>query len=142
MSFSVQVPVRFAHVDPAGIVFYPRYFELMNGAVEDWIADVSGSTFLDLHRDRRIGLPTVRLETDFVAPSRLGDLLDIAIAVERLGSSSCAVRYLISCRGEVRVRASGVLVCMDLDAARAVPWPDDLRAGLASVMTEPSPAEV
>ena len=31
--------VRFGHCDPAGIVFYPRYFEMLNALVEDWISE-------------------------------------------------------------------------------------------------------
>ena len=34
--FVSQVEVRFRHFDPAGIVFYPRYFEMINDFVEEW----------------------------------------------------------------------------------------------------------
>ena len=29
--------VRFSDCDPAGIVFYPQYFVMFNGLVEDWV---------------------------------------------------------------------------------------------------------
>ena len=32
--FSFSQDIGFRHCDPAGIVFYPRYFEMMNDAVE------------------------------------------------------------------------------------------------------------
>ena len=35
-AFRTAYLVRFAHCDPAGIGFYPRYFDLFNSAVEDW----------------------------------------------------------------------------------------------------------
>ena len=33
MTFTTQRKVRFQHCDPAGIVFYPRYFEMINSVV-------------------------------------------------------------------------------------------------------------
>ena len=32
-------PIEFNHCDPAGIVFYPRYFEMTNSVVENFFAD-------------------------------------------------------------------------------------------------------
>jgi 4-hydroxybenzoyl-CoA thioesterase len=130
MSFTTRTQVRFAHVDAAGIVFYPRYFEMLNGAVEDWFADALGVDFLSLHQQRRLGVPTVKLESEFFAPSRLGDLIDINIVVTQVGRTSCDVRYVLSCDGQDRVRASAVLVCMNLDAQKAAPWPQDIREKL------------
>lgn len=130
MNFTLTLPVRFAHVDAAGIVFYPRYFEMLNAAVEEWFAAATGSSFADLHHIRQLGLPTLKLESRFIAPSRLGELLDVSVATERIGRTSCAVGYRIGCGTSDRVIASALLVCMDLATGRAMPWPDDLRSGL------------
>ena len=35
-TFYSDMLVRFSHCDPAGIVFYPQYFIMFNGLVEDW----------------------------------------------------------------------------------------------------------
>lgn len=131
MSFVLEMPVRFAHIDAAGIVFYPRYFEMLNATVEEWFAARTGCGFAELHLERRLGVPTLKLDSDFVAPSRLGDLLAIELIVDRVGRSSCPVQYRITSGGETRVVASAVLVCMNLDTGRSEPWPDDLRAGIS-----------
>lgn len=131
----LELPVRFGHVDAAGIVFYPRYFEMLNAAVEQYFADRVGVDFRQMHLERHIGVPTVHLEADFAVPSRLGDRLSIDLIVDKLGRSSCAIRYVIRCGDEVRMRASATLVCMDLVKASAVPWPDDMRARM---IVEPS----
>ncbi|MFT3964361.1 MAG: thioesterase family protein [Sphingobium sp.] len=125
MSFATDVLVRFAHIDAAGIVFYPRYFEMLNGAVEDWFAAM-GHDFASMHLGRHIGVPTVKLEAEFVAPSLLGDQLTIAITPQRVGRSSCPIDFVVTCDGEVRLRASAVLVCMDLKAKKSMPWPEAL----------------
>lgn len=135
MAFIHHTPVRFAHVDAAGIVFYPRFFELLNAAVEDWFAAL-GRDFRALHLDDRIGTPTVRLECDFLAPAMLGDLLEIALTPVKVGTSSCTYGFAFACAGTLRLKGEGVLVCMDLEAQRARAWPAGLgaalRAGLPS----------
>src|SRR5690606_5360794 len=131
MSFTTRSKVRFAHVDAAGIVFYPRYFEMLNGAVEDWFAEGLGVDFAELHLTRGLGVPTVSLDSRFAAPSRLGDELDITIEVKSVGRSSCAVAYTVACGDEVRMTAQGVLVCMILAEGRSTACRDDVRDGLA-----------
>jgi 4-hydroxybenzoyl-CoA thioesterase len=123
MTFVSQQPVRFAHVDAAGIVFYPRYFEMLNAAVEDFFADVAGVDFRTLHLEQGLGVPTVKLESEFVAPSRLGDLLDFQIDVVRVGRSSLELSVDVRSDVELRFRVRVVLVCMDLKEGRSQPWP-------------------
>jgi 4-hydroxybenzoyl-CoA thioesterase len=126
MTFISQQLVRFAHIDGANIVFYPRYFEMVNAAVEDYFAQAIGVSFASMHRDRSLGVPTVKLEAEFFVVSRLGDLLDFALDVSRVGKSSANVDVRISCGGELRFQAKVVLVCMDMRAGRSTPWPVDM----------------
>jgi 4-hydroxybenzoyl-CoA thioesterase len=132
--FQTQALVRFAHVDAAGIVFYPRYFEMVNAAVEDFFAHFVGVDFRVMHLERGTGVPTVDLKCEFKQPSRLGDVLDIGISVTRLGASSITLHFDFLCAGELRMTVDNVLVCMDLPSARAQPWPDDLRSRLQSMI--------
>ena len=127
MPFTTHVQVRFADVDGAGIVFYPRYFEMLNGAVEDWFADM-GCDFRTMHLVRGMGVPTVKLECEFRAPSELGDILSISITPTHLGRSSCTLAYDISVAGEQRLRATSTLVCLNLKTKKSMPWPEELSA--------------
>jgi 4-hydroxybenzoyl-CoA thioesterase len=136
MSFKVSTQVRFAHIDAAGIVFYPRYFEMLNGAVEDWFAQDLGCDFSVLHKVRGLGVPTVHLETDFVAACELGEWVDISLEIERLGEKSVTLRFAFSVAGERRLGGKVVLVCMQLGVKRALPWPDDLRAGMQNALVD------
>ncbi|MFP5455634.1 acyl-CoA thioesterase [Rhizorhabdus sp.] len=129
MGFRTTAQVRFAHIDAAAIVFYPRYFEFLNGAVEDWFAAM-GHDFHGLHVRRQLGVPTVSLQCEFQAPSELGDILDIDIEPRRIGGSSCAYDFRMSAGGQQRILGNGVLVCMDLSARKSVPWPEDMRAAM------------
>ncbi len=127
--FRNSATVRFGDCDPAGIVFYPRYFEMFNNLVEDWCGAVLGLGFRELVLERQLGLPTVSVQTDFVASSTLGDVLSAELRVHKLGRSSITVAIrLLADDGRERVRATLVLVLMDLPTARAMRIPDPLRA--------------
>ena len=133
--FTTEVTVRFGDCDPAGIVFYPRYFEMFNNLVEDWCAQGLGMSFRELHLQRGLGLPTVHVETSFVAPSELGDLLRAQLRVQKIGGASVTLRVrLAGPAGEDRVRASLVLALMNLKERRAVPIPEPLHARIAAFM--------
>ena len=127
MSFEARVKVRFADVDPAGIVFYPRYFEMLNGAVEDWFEQVLGLDFKSMHLVRKIGVPTVKLEAHFLAPSELGEELLVTITPRDVGRSSCEIGVTFSGAGRERLRADIVLVCLDLATQRSIAWPETVR---------------
>ena len=136
MIFVSRAPVRFAHVDAAGIVFYPRYFEMVNAAQEDFFAEMIGIDFCTLHIGHGLGVPTVKLESEFFAPSRLGDMLDIALTVTRCGQSSAGLAFHITCNGNRRLNVQSTIVCMDLKAARSTPWPQRIRDRLEPLATQ------
>ena len=131
MAFVSTVLVRFGDVDAAAIVFYPRYFEMLNGAVEDWFAQM-GFDFHRMHTELRIGIPTVKLTSEFLAPSHLGEKLAIEIAPHPPGRSSCAFDFRFSGDDRDRLRGSAVLVCMNLTTQASMPWPEELRSRLVA----------
>lgn len=120
MSFSKKKNVRFAHCDPAGIVFYPRYAELCNEIVEDWFREGIGIDFRQLQEELRLSVPAVRLKLEFVAPSVYGDVLDFSLQVREIGSSSFSVSLLARCEGRERVRGELKLVLISLASMRSV----------------------
>lgn len=127
--YRTQVPIRFTHCDPAGIVFYPRYFEMFNDLVEDWCRDGLQFPFPELISNRGWGVPTVRLEVDFVAPSTFGEVLTATLRVQSVGASSIALEIQLSGpQDDVRVRGKVVLVLIDRKTQKAIPLPEDLRA--------------
>lgn len=127
---SRNIVVRFEHCDPAGIMFYPRFFALVNEMVEDWFATL-GHSFAALHVARHKGVPSVRLEAEFVAPVRMGETLTQVLGVEEIGRSSCALKHIASVGDKVVARFDQTIVYADLASMRAEPWPDDLRAAIA-----------
>jgi 4-hydroxybenzoyl-CoA thioesterase len=128
-----QRSVCFAHCDPAGIVFYPRLFEIVHDAKEEFFGTVLGQPFRELFRSLNRGLPMVRLETDMLAPARHGDVLDSAIDVSRL--------YVMTREGEARLNGRTVVVHTGLDTGRPVPIDGPLRSALERFMNGNLPLE-
>lgn len=127
-AFEREITVRFSHCDPAGIVFFPQYFVMLNQLVEDWFTEELGIRYADLLGPRRIGLPTVSLSSDFTAPSRMGDRVALGLSVLRIGGGSLTLELGCRCDDEPRMRARQVLVTTSLETMRAVALPDDVRA--------------
>lgn len=125
-NFEREILIRFSHCDPAGIVFFPQYLVMFNGHVEDWFNDCLGVDYANFVSERRFGLPIVKLDCEFKAPSRMGERLMLSLRVTRLGRSSLSLAIGIHGPG-MRVQSNQVLVTTSLDTHRAVPIPDDLR---------------
>ena len=139
MAFTMPQKVLFKHCDPAGIVFYPRYFEMINDAVEAFFDRAVGLPFEEMHRTH--GVPTLTIETTFRAPSRHGDHLDIAVAPTRVGGTSVALAIRATCGGETRFENRQTLVFIDKRTMRPVRWPESVRAALTEATAAPDAAE-
>jgi 4-hydroxybenzoyl-CoA thioesterase len=83
--------IKFAHCDAAGIVFYPRYFEMLNELVEDWFEEALDLPFSKLHDGE--GVPTVDIKIKFRKASRLGTLFTKKLWLTRLGTSSATYGF-------------------------------------------------
>jgi 4-hydroxybenzoyl-CoA thioesterase len=128
LTFEDDKLIRFHHCDPAGTIFYPQYFVLFNELVEDWFTRGLGVSFVDQVTKDRVSIPMGRVECDFIAPSKIGDVLSFSLQVERIGTSSIKLGIEVRLRGEVRVRALLTVVLASLETLKSVPVSDDLRS--------------
>lgn len=136
--------VRFNHVDHAGIVFYPRFFEMLNALVEDWFADALGLPFQELHRHR--GIPTVDLKVQFRKAARLGDLLSKYLWVKNLGGSSVLVGFRFEDQsGALILEGEVMLVHVQIsekrDGIKSEPFSPEIRLRMEPFMIEDSVSE-
>lgn len=140
-TFCFSTPVRFADVDHAGIVYYPRFFHLFHLAFEElWRARIGPRAYSELIDRDRVGFPAVRAECEFIAPLRFGDTAEIEVGVARLGGKSITFRYRVyRAADESRPRAPcahGTVVCAVVDLAKfaAIAVPERVIAMLADLV--------
>src|SRR5690606_1116664 len=110
--FTRTETVRFKHVDYAGIVFYPRFLEMLNDLIEDWFEEL-GRPFSKIHETN--GIPTVDLKVQFKQPARIGDVLEKKLWVAHLGASSVCCRFRFGNGGNPCLEGEVTLVNVALD---------------------------
>ncbi|MEZ5670026.1 MAG: thioesterase family protein [Alphaproteobacteria bacterium] len=131
-----DVTIRFSHCDPAGMVYFPRFFSLFNDAVEDWFTRGLGIDYADLLTVRREGLPLAHTEADFARPVFMGECLSIHLSVDRIGRTSLALAFDGRVGDEHRLLARTVHVHTSLRTHRPEPIADDWRARMAPYLRE------
>lgn len=139
MIFSTQKQVRFAHCDPAGIVFYPQFYYLLHEAQEDFLTAIGFPQHQLIASG--FGLPIVNMRTDFHAMCRYGEQLTITLELHKIGNSSLGMHYEIHgappdtavagvALSTLRLQADGVVVHCALGTQAITRIPDALRAAL------------
>jgi 4-hydroxybenzoyl-CoA thioesterase len=138
-AFRSSYLVRFSHCDPAGIVFYPRFFDLFSSALEDWFQSGIESPFGgDFMVTRNLRVPSLSITAEFVRPSHLGEVLDIDLWVTRLGRSSFELALAASVAGEPRLRVLWTMCVIDHATFKSTPIPDDLRSRMQRFLRSPA----
>lgn len=133
-AFTRSVPIRFSHCDPAGIVYFPHYFDMFNGVIEDWYREELGHDYAELIMAGRYGFPFVHIECDFKIPSRMGEVIDLTLLVERIGRSSLSIAIVCHRDRIERLRARMVTAMMSLETRKPVPMPPPLREAIENYL--------
>lgn len=135
MIYHRDIRIEFNHCDPAGIVFYPRFFEMINSVAENFFRDIAELPFEQMMADHA-GAPTARIETAFHAPARLGEILDWRLAVTKLGTTSIGFHIEAHAAGIHRLSVNSTIVFVNAQG-RPQPWPDAVRARIAAFQEKP-----
>ncbi|HEX4985101.1 MAG TPA: thioesterase family protein [Burkholderiales bacterium] len=134
--FRVEYPIRFSHCDPAGQVYFPRFFDLLHDAMEDWFTHGLGERFADFLMEKKLGTPTVGTQCDFLSPARFGDTLAIELSIARLGNSSVELLFNASVGGRACLRCRHTICIFSKETVKAVPIPEDLRARMLQYVAQ------
>ena len=103
LSNSRKVRIEWGDCDPAGIIFYPRYFEIFDASTAALFERALGMTkFKQLKHFDFAGFPLVRTRAKFIRPTRFGDDVTVETTIT-FGRSSFEVAHrLIAQRRTVR----------------------------------------
>ena len=115
-----QLTIEWGHCDPAGIVFYPRYFEMFDASTAFLFAKALGMTKREmLARYEAAGFPMVDTRAKFYVPTAFGDTIRIESAIDQFRRSSFDVRHRLFHGDTLAVEAFETRVWVGRDPADA-----------------------
>ena len=129
LTFRRQITVEWAHCDPAGIVFNPRFFEFFDTNTWMLFEQALGVKPHDLAVTYGIwSIPLVDASANFLKPSRFGDTIEVASRISAFRRSSFSVEHRITNQGATAVEGEEIRVWAGRDkdnaekiAAMAIP---------------------
>ncbi len=133
--------IEWCDCDPAGIIFYPRYFEMFDTSTTVLIERALGmSKFEYLKAYDFAGHPLVETRARFRLPTRYGDEVAIATALVECGRSSFKVEHRLTKAGALAVEGfeTRVWVIRQADDPRRIrsqPMPPEVVARLTNNRT-------
>ncbi len=102
-----NIRIEWCDCDPAGIIFYPRYFEMFDTSTTTLIERALGmNKFEYLKAYDLAGHPVVETRARFHIPTRYGDEVEVNTAFVKCGRSSFKLRHRLSKAGTLAVEAA------------------------------------
>jgi 4-hydroxybenzoyl-CoA thioesterase len=135
LEHTTTVQVRWGDADPAGIAFYPRFFEWYDIGTEALFAS-AGLTWAEAFpRYGIVGVPIVEAGSRFVGPVRYGDQVAVRTRVAWVRTKTFRVEHELSvgarrCAEGFEVRAWVARPEMPGAPLHAVPIPPEVAARL------------
>jgi len=111
--------IRSGECDPAGIVFYPHYMQMLHELQVEFFQAALGIDYHHMIRDAGIHVPLVSLNVAFTRPSREGDHVEFVLSLEGLGQTS--FKYHVECVGNDGLRLSARMKAVTLNIAEQKP---------------------
>jgi 4-hydroxybenzoyl-CoA thioesterase len=132
LSNTRTVRIEWGDCDPAGIIFYPRYFEIFDASTAALFERALGITKFEMFKTLPfVGFPLVRTRAKFIKPTRFGDDVTVDSTI-KFGRSSFEIEHRLSLKGELCVEAAETRVWVVRDpstgALKSHPVPDEVLA--------------
>ena len=124
--------IEWGDCDPAGIIFYARYFDIFDVATTRLVERALGMKKIEYLKVYDIlGHPLVETRARFIRPTRFGDDIEVETAVIACERSSFRIEHRLSLAGTLAVEGYETRVW-------AVRHPDDPQR----IKSQPLPADV
>jgi 4-hydroxybenzoyl-CoA thioesterase len=98
--------IEWGDCDPAGIIYYPRYFEIFDASTSALFERALGLTKLELLKSFDFaGFQLARTRAQFLKPTRFGD--DVTVETKIIfGHASFEIEHHLSLKGDTCVECS------------------------------------
>jgi acyl-CoA thioester hydrolase len=127
--------VYYEDTDAGGIVYYANYLKFAERARTEMM-HLLGAGYAESISSGEIAFAVRRCEVDYLAPARLGDILEVHTTMAQTRGASMNGHQVVYRSDEELVRLEVELVCLNRDG-RPARIPDNLRNVLQS-LTSPS----
>ena len=121
--------IEWGDCDPAGIVYYPRYFEIFDNGTTYLMESITGQLKRDFLSDRHLlGWPMVDTRASFAQSLRYGDDVILESQFVEIGRSSFKVHHRLTKDGKLAVEGweTRVLVSQEQGALKSALIPADI----------------
>ena len=113
-----NVRIEWCDCDPAGIIFYPRYFEIFDTCTTALIERALGINKIDYLKVYDFaGHPLAEARARFLSPTRFGDEVAVETALVECGGSSFKIEHRLAKAGALAVEAFETRAWVVRDAA-------------------------
>lgn len=130
MYFETRNLVRMHDTDMAGILYFPRIYRFVNDGLEDFM-ESEGYGFIKVLQSSKFLTVMVHCEADYYSPLKVGDELQMHIAVQSIGSSSFTLVYEIYKTDHTHAgHAQTTFTVIDRESKQKVPIPDTFKSML------------
>lgn len=128
--YSVSTKVKLHYTDAAGVMFFGNYFKLIHDVYEDFL-DSFGFNLGDIIDNSDYLVLIIHSEADYRQPIRAGQLVNVAIVVNKIKNSSFVLNYtLTNDKNEKVANLQTVHVAIDKANGKKISLPDKFRAQL------------
>jgi 4-hydroxybenzoyl-CoA thioesterase len=130
---STPITVEWGDCDPAGIVFYPRFFAWFDASAWNLFYAVGLTLQIMREQYRAVGFPALDVQATFHYPCRLKEPLTVVSAVSEWSERTFTISHTVR-NGEIEavtgreVRIWGIQHPEDPKRLKAAPIPPDVRA--------------
>jgi acyl-CoA thioester hydrolase len=131
--FDWRARVYWEDTDGGGVVYHSNYLRYFERARTEWLRS-KGYEQRQLQLSLRLVFAVYAMQLEFLKPARLDDEVLMELRCEELRRASFAVsqRMLDVRSGAEICRARVEIACLDVDAFRPIPIPQDLWQDLKS----------
>jgi 4-hydroxybenzoyl-CoA thioesterase len=131
------IRIEWGHCDPAGIVFYPRYFEMFETCIAALFEHATGMTKYQMLKAYEFsGYPVVQARAQFLASAKYGDDVVAETSISEFRRSSFDVHHRVFNGDHLAVEGFETRVWVavhpeDASRLKAKPIPADVIASFA-----------
>lgn len=111
-TFQFQRRVEFCETDAAGIAHFSAFVQYMEQAEHALLRSLGLRVFAEHEEGGHLSWPRVHIECDYQGTARFEDVLNVSVAVEKLGTKSVTYRFHFRREGSPDILAAGKIVAV------------------------------